>query len=166
MTLTKEQREEIAKRKDAASASMNAAELPLADYANVRASLADIPALLTHIAEQDVRLASAEERAERAEALAERLKQEAVIHAQEARTANSTIAEIYRVVSEGKGEPGSWNGAEPVRQKFDALKAENEKLREALTRLVRVYEAEHDPDTISRPDWLDAALKEKPNDEG
>lgn len=46
----------------------------------------------------------------------ERLKQEAQIHAQEARTANRTIAEIYQVVSGATGEPGNWHGAEPVKQ--------------------------------------------------
>jgi len=44
-----------------------------------------------------------------------RLQQEAAIHAQEARTANATIAEIYQLISGGKGEPGNWNGARPVR---------------------------------------------------
>ena len=46
----------------------------------------------------------------------ERLKQEAQIHAMEARTANATISEIYRAVTGGTGEPGSWRGAEPVRE--------------------------------------------------
>lgn len=46
----------------------------------------------------------------------EQLKQEAQIHAQEARTANRTIAEIYQVVSGATGEPGNWHGAEPVKQ--------------------------------------------------
>ncbi len=50
------------------------------------------------------------------EALVERLRQEAQIHAQEARTANSTIGEIYALVTGRTGEPGNWNGAEPVRQ--------------------------------------------------
>lgn len=47
--------------------------------------------------------------------LISRLKHEAQIHAQEARTANSTITEIYQVISGATGEPGNWNGAEPVR---------------------------------------------------
>ncbi|MGN6282132.1 hypothetical protein [Frateuria sp.] len=47
--------------------------------------------------------------------LIERLRMEAQIHAQEARTANATIAEIYQLCSGGKGEPGKWHGAEPVR---------------------------------------------------
>lgn len=55
--------------------------------------------------------------------LIERLKQEAQIHAQEARTANATIAEIYRAVTGGTGEPGCWNGAEPVRARLAADKA-------------------------------------------
>ena len=52
------------------------------------------------------------------------LKQQAQIHAMEAKTANSTIYEIYQVVSGGTGEPGNWNGARPVREAFDALKAD------------------------------------------
>lgn len=71
-------------------------------------------------------------RAEEAEALAERLKREAQFHASEARTANSTIYEIYQVVSGGRGEPGNWHGAEPVRAKLEALQRENAELREAL----------------------------------
>lgn len=51
---------------------------------------------------------------ERLTALVDRLKLEAQIHAQEARTANATIYEIYQCVTGGKGEPGNWNGARPV----------------------------------------------------
>jgi len=58
--------------------------------------------------------------------LAERLKQEAQIHAQEARTANNTIAEIYRLCTGATGEPGNWNGAEPVRQTLASNAAEYE----------------------------------------
>lgn len=46
----------------------------------------------------------------------ETLKREAQIHAMEARTAKATIAEIYQLCTGGTGEPGNWNGAEPVRQ--------------------------------------------------
>lgn len=46
----------------------------------------------------------------------ETIKREAQIHAMEARTANATIAEIYQLCAGGIGEPGNWNGAEPVRQ--------------------------------------------------
>jgi len=58
--------------------------------------------------------------------LVARLKQEAQIHSQEARTANATIAEIYQAISGSTGEPGNWNGAEPVRKlvaERDALRA-------------------------------------------
>lgn len=51
--------------------------------------------------------------------LVERLRQEAQIHAQEARTANATIAEIYQLVTGATGEPGNWNGARPVRELLD-----------------------------------------------
>lgn len=51
------------------------------------------------------------------------LKLEAQMHAQEARTANSTVYEIYQVVSGSTGEPGNWHGAEPVKEAFESLKA-------------------------------------------
>jgi hypothetical protein len=63
-----------------------------------------------------------------ADDLIDRLRLEAQIHAQEARTANATIAEIYQLCSGGKGEPGNWNGAEPVR----ALVAERDALAATL----------------------------------
>jgi septation ring formation regulator EzrA len=62
--------------------------------------------------------------------LVERLKLEATIHAQEARTANATIAEIYQVVSGGTGEQGNWYGAQPVREAVEKLKAELERLKQ------------------------------------
>lgn len=65
-------------------------------------------------------------------ALAERLKQEAQIHAQEARTANATIAEIYQLCTGATGEPGNWNGAEPVRALLAAKQEEVDRMREAL----------------------------------
>lgn len=58
--------------------------------------------------------------------LSDRLKLEAQTHAMEARTANATIAEIYRVCSGGTGEPGNWHGAEPVRARIAALEDELE----------------------------------------
>lgn len=66
--------------------------------------------------------------------LAERLKKEAQIHAQEARTANSTIAEIYRCVSGGTGEPGNWNGAKPVRELLDDQRARLSRQGEVIKR--------------------------------
>lgn len=55
--------------------------------------------------------------------LCERLKLEAQLHAQEARTANATIAEIYQLVTGATGEPGNWNGAKPVREYILKLQA-------------------------------------------
>ena len=52
------------------------------------------------------------------------LRLEAQLHAQEARTANATIAEIYQVVSGATGEPGNWHGAEPVRTRLNQLRAD------------------------------------------
>lgn len=70
------------------------------------------------------------------EALSERLKMEAQIHAQEARTANATIAEIYQCVTGKTGEPGNWNGAEPVRARLVELE-------EALENCVAFIEDAH-----------------------
>lgn len=50
-----------------------------------------------------------------ADELNARLKLEAQCHAQEARTANATVHEIYQVISGATGEPGNWNGADPVK---------------------------------------------------
>ena len=60
---------------------------------------------------------------ERLRGLADRLTLEAQAHASEARTANSTIYEIYQVLSGSTGEPGNWNGAEPARQFVTAAQA-------------------------------------------
>ena len=111
------------------------------------------------------------------EALSDRLLLEAQGHAQEARTANATIAEIYQVVSGGEGEPGNWHGASPVRTRiaaFDAeiaekdariaaLEEEAERLREALDRASRLPEldlAGHHAVTIS--DAIRALAQQEP----
>lgn len=62
----------------------------------------------------------------------ERMKQEAQIHAQEARTQRATVHEIYQIISGGKGEPGDWNGAEPVRRYVADANARIEQLTRAL----------------------------------
>lgn len=66
---------------------------------------------------------------ERLRDLCERLKLEAQIHAQEARTQASIVKECYRAVTDGKGEPGDWNGARPVIDEIERLQAENAALR-------------------------------------
>lgn len=64
--------------------------------------------------------------------LINRLQLEAQAHAQEARTANATIAEIYQAVSGGTGEPGNWHGAEPVRTVMQEQREEIRLLEEKL----------------------------------
>lgn len=66
------------------------------------------------------------------------LKMQAQVHAQEARTANSTINEIYQAISGATGEPGNWHGAEPVREAFAKLRQERDALREALVESRRI----------------------------
>lgn len=90
----------------------------LRDAEFIAASRDAIPALLS----ENAALAAENERQA---ALVERLKQEAQIHAQEARTANATIAEIYQCVTGATGEPGNWNGAAPVRELVERLRKEH-----------------------------------------
>jgi len=99
----------------------------LFDAAFIAHARTDIPALLSA-------LEAEKKRADEAEALVERLKREAVQHAQEARTANATIAEIYQAVTGGTGEPGNWQGAEPIKAELTRLREENERYREAARR--------------------------------
>jgi hypothetical protein len=56
----------------------------------------------------------AERERDEARDLCAKLRNEARVHAQEARTANATIAKIYRACTGGTGEPGNWRGAQPV----------------------------------------------------
>ncbi len=83
----------------------------------------------------------------------ERLLQEAQIQAQEMRTHQSTVREIYQVITGNTGEPGDWNGAEPVRK----LKEENERLEKMLPFSVRgklqeVVDQDTEQDTGDRAD--------------
>lgn len=64
--------------------------------------------------------------------LCERLKQEAQIHAQEARTQKSTVHEIYQSLGINKGD---WNGAKPVVEMFEALRARVAELESDYKRL-------------------------------
>lgn len=69
-----------------------------------------------------------------ADDIIEWLRLEAQMHAQEARTANDTIYKIYQIVSGGRGEPGNWHGAEPVRQYIESSEA---RIRELESEIVR-----------------------------
>lgn len=55
-------------------------------------------------------------------ALNEKIKLEARNHAGEARSANSTISEIYQIISGATGEPANWHGAQPVRDFVESMK--------------------------------------------
>lgn len=76
----------------------------------------------------EAREAALREALSEAENLCDRLRLEAQNWSCEAKTQLSTVHEIYQVVSEAKGEPGSWNGSRPVRSLKERVKA----LREAL----------------------------------
>lgn len=62
----------------------------------------------------------------------EKLRQEAIIHAQEARTQRATVHECYEAVTGKTGEPADWNGAQPVRECITALRSRVADLEKAL----------------------------------
>ncbi|WP_295810361.1 hypothetical protein [uncultured Nitratireductor sp.] len=72
---------------------------------------------------------------ERLRSLTERLRMEAQGHSGEARTANASLQEAYQVASGRTGEPGNWNGAEPIKSEIERLRA---RLAEASRMLARV----------------------------
>ena len=59
--------------------------------------------------------------------------QQAQIWRQEARTMQNTVAECYQAVTGKTGEPGDWNGANPVRECIENLRAENARLSGRFT---------------------------------
>ena len=108
----------------------------------------EIRAALTHLATQLEQVKADRDSWRRT---AERCKQEAIGHAQEARTANSTIYEIYQVLSGGKGEPGNWNGAEPARRYVEAAERSLSEARDkALEEAAALIEQGYDRAGIER----------------
>jgi hypothetical protein len=69
------------------------------------------------------------------EALAETLKNEAQMHAMEAKSANATINEINQFISGATGEPANWHGAQPVKDFVNDLKAQLEAAKKDTDRL-------------------------------
>lgn len=99
---------------------------------------------------------------DRLTALCDRLKLEAQVHAQEARGANATIAEIYQIITGKTGEPGNWNGARPVRTEVDRLRASAGAERTAIAERAREI-ASHYPEAsdgrntfILLAEWIEA----------
>ncbi len=66
------------------------------------------------------------------EAERDALKLQAQIWKQEANTHKASLHECYQAATGSTGEPGNWNGAEPVKQRIGSLEAELVKCREAL----------------------------------
>ncbi|PMR73752.1 hypothetical protein [Billgrantia endophytica] len=62
----------------------------------------------------------------------DRMRLEAQSHAQETRTHRATVHDIYQIVTGATGEPGNWNGAEPVRKAFGQLLKDNAEIRRQL----------------------------------
>ena len=108
------------------------------------------------ITERDATITALRQEVEEARALCDRLKLEAQIHAGEARTTNSTIYEIYQVLSGAKGESGNWNGAEPARRFVQRVK----EVLEPFAKVATAF-AEAEDDTFET--WRDChepAVKE------
>lgn len=78
-------------------------------------------------------LSQEREAREKAESLADRLRLAAKIHAGEARGANATINEAYQAVTGGTGEPGNWNGAEPIKRALAETRASLAEAKRLLT---------------------------------
>ncbi|TRB05847.1 hypothetical protein EXN61_11475 [Agrobacterium tumefaciens] len=85
------------------------------------------------------RISALESENDRLLTLTSDLKLQAQTHAIEARGANATINEIYQIISGGKGEPGTWNGAEPVRAYVEVAKGEILRLETELALSKPVY---------------------------
>jgi len=64
----------------------------------------------------------------------ENLKHQAQIWKSEAKAQKATVYEAYRVCTGGTGEPGDWNGSEPIR----ALAAERDALQAKLSAMESV----------------------------
>lgn len=62
------------------------------------------------------------------------LKLQAQNHAQEAGTANATIAKIYQCVSGSTGEHGNWHGAQPVQAEIERLQRDAENYKASYER--------------------------------
>lgn len=113
----------------------------------------------TALAEKDARIAELRN-------LVDRLRLEAQIHAGEARGANATIHEAYQAVTEGKGEPGNWNGAVPIKEELARLRAqltasraECEGLRAALRQITEIVPSSNcDAGSMARSRMKDIAL--------
>lgn len=73
------------------------------------------------LVQESVRLAEQLATAERER---DALKLEARIQAQEAHSQKATVHACYEIVTGKTGEPGDWNGAEPVRAYVSALRNE------------------------------------------
>lgn len=80
------------------------------------------------------------ERAERAERESAHLRLQAQSWACEAKTANATINEGYQAITGATGEPGNWNGAEPVKALIARAQAAETKLA-TLTEALRLWDA-------------------------
>lgn len=99
---------------------------PTLEFANVH-----VPSAATPLVRQSA-LTACQQEVERLRGVNADLTMQAKGHAQEARTANNTIYEIYQALSGATGEPGNWHGAEPARKYVESAEARNAELVKAL----------------------------------
>jgi hypothetical protein len=69
--------------------------------------------------------------------LVDRLRTEAQTHSGEARTANSSLHEAYQAASGSRGEPGNWNGANPIKDEIERLRTKLAEAEELANRSLR-----------------------------
>ena len=81
---------------------------------------------------QAAALAEKDGEIERLRNLTDQLQQQAEGWAQEARTQKSSLHDAYQAVTGATGEPGDWNGAEPIKRAFTQQAEKIEALRKAL----------------------------------
>ena len=91
--------------------------------------------------------------------LCEALKQQAEIHALEASTQRATVREIYQLVSDGKGEPGDWNGARPVRDFIERERTDKERLARRAVHIALDADSACDCDACIGA-WVSEAIRE------
>lgn len=139
------------KAASAAAVLISESERVLAAYeergAEIEAVRGDHDAALERSRSLVAQLSTAKEEIERLKTLASRLQQEAEIHAGEARAHKASLHEAYQAVTGATGEPGNWNGAEPVKNFVstarDRISALEEAIQEAFDLLLE--RKEHNP---------------------
>lgn len=87
--------------------------------------------------------------------LVERLRAEAQTWKLEAMAHKSSLHEAYQACTDASGEPGNWNGAEPIKAKIAALTARAEKAEARLAEAEAVIQPFAEAATMLSDKWED-----------